>query len=376
MKRNKTLRTITLPTMTAAILATSGLAVAQEPIEIDMPAPTWDRWMYPFNATPCTRPGGSVFGFWSEDLESSTDNRMGQVVFGFDTTGQLAPGQTAGMRVTSAVITMTQQNEGVVYDPTVDPYECMLDTPLIEDEDAGQPVELFGVDYRGGYDQETWPCNGPFSPAGGSWGSRYIFNAGYRDGVLSDVSNQIREEWTPTPFAVSVPEGITAGDIIPLDTVHTFTIDVDDQDIQGYLLDGLERGEIEFGLSTMYRVESQTGTFASFYMNSDWSPRRRCNSLWKRISQAILATSTETAASVAPTSLSFWRCGEATTMRLTLTEIMSSEERTSRLYSAAGTTDPLRKRFSNRSQDGNRLLQGRRFSFFEFTKPEVDSMEK
>ena len=269
MTRNKTLRTITLPTMTAAILATSGLAVAQEPIEIDMPAPTWDRWMYPFNATPCTRPGGSVFGFWSEDLESSTDNRMGQVVFGFDTTGQLAPGQTAGMRVTSAVITMTQQNEGVVYDPTVDPYECMLDTPLIEDEDAGQPVELFGVDYRGGYDQETWPCNGPFSPSGGSWGSRYIFNAGYRDGVLSDVSNQIREEWTPTPFAVSVPEGVAAGDVIPLDTVHTFTIDVDDQDIQGYLLDGLERGEIEFGLSTMYRVESQTGTFASFYMKEN-----------------------------------------------------------------------------------------------------------
>jgi hypothetical protein len=173
------------------------------------------------------------------------------------------------MRVTSAVVTLTQQNEGVVYDATVDPYECMLDTPLIEDEDAGQPVELFGVDYRGGYDQESWPDNGPFSPSGGSWGSRYIFNAGYRDGVLSDVSNQIREGWTPTPFAVSVPEGVTPGDVIPLDTVHTFTIDVDDEDIQGYLLDGLERGEIELGLSTMYRVESQTGTFASFYMKEN-----------------------------------------------------------------------------------------------------------
>jgi hypothetical protein len=84
MKSQKTLRTLTLTSLTTAVLATSGQAMAQETIEINMPSPTWDRWMYPFNATPGTRPGGSVFGFWSENLESSTDNRMGQVVFGFD----------------------------------------------------------------------------------------------------------------------------------------------------------------------------------------------------------------------------------------------------------------------------------------------------
>ena len=268
MKRLQTFSLLSLTALTALASAT-GTSMAQETIQIDLPSPSWDRWMYPFNATPGYRPGGSVFGFWSDNLESSTDNRMGQVVFGFDTTDQLAPGQTAGMRVTSAVITLTQQNEGVVYDATVDPYECMLNPPLIADVDEGQPIELFGVDYRGGYDQDSWPENGPFGPSSGLWGSRYIFNAGFRDGVLSDVCNQIREEWTPTPFAVSVPEGVAVGEVIPLDTVHTFTINVDDEDIQGYLLDGLERGEVEFGVSTMYRVESQTGTFASFYMKEN-----------------------------------------------------------------------------------------------------------
>ncbi len=267
------LRTSQLVSLTALTALTSVAvpSMAQDVIEIDMGAPTWDRWMYPYNATPGTRPGGSVFGYWTENFNDSTDNRMGQVVFGFDTTDQLAPGQTAGMRVTSAVITLTQQNEGILYDPTVDPYECMLNPEnpdRIEDLDVGQPTELFGVDYRNGWTQDTWQENSPFGSFAGL-ASRHIFNAGFKDGVLTDVSNQIREGWTPTPFAVSEVDGINAGDQIPLDSVHTFRIDVDDEDIQQYLLDGLERGELEFGLSSLYQVSGPDGTFGSFYMKEN-----------------------------------------------------------------------------------------------------------
>lgn len=271
MKRQATLRMLTLTTITAAFSASSGLAMAEEKIELDMQAPTWDRWMYDFNGTPGTRPVGSTFGYWTEDLKDTTDNRMGQVVFGFDTSDQLAPGQTAGMKVTSIVVTLQQSNEGVFYDSTVDPFECMLNTDnpnRIEDLDLGQPIELFGVDYRNGWTSTTWPENGPFGTFDGL-ANRHIFAATFRDGVLSDVSNQIREEWTPSPFAVSTVENVEEGAVIPMDSVHTFTINVEDANIQNYLLDGLENGELEFAIASMTQVSGPEGTFPNFYLKEN-----------------------------------------------------------------------------------------------------------
>ena len=245
--------------------------MAQDSIQIELNMPQWDRWMYAFNATPGFRQAGSTFGYWTESFEDLTENRTGQVLFGFDTSNQLAPGQTAGMRVTSAVVTLMQSNEGIVYDPTVDPVETMLDVgnpARIEDVDPGQPIELFAVDYRNGFTSATWPEDGPYGTFEGL-GTRNAFSAAFRDGVMTDVSNHVREGWTPTPFAVSEVEGISPGEIIPLNSVHTFRINVEDEDIQNYLLAGLETGELEFGLASMIKLTGQEGTFPNFYLKEN-----------------------------------------------------------------------------------------------------------
>ena len=270
MKRLQTFKLLSL-TALATIASTSAPSMAQESIQIELLTPDWDRWMYTYNATPGFRPAGSTFGYWTESLEDQTDNRMGQVLFGFDTTDQLAPGQTAGMRVTSAVVTLTQSNEGIIYDPSVDPVESMLDPDnpdRIEDVDPGQPVELFAVDYRNGFTSTTWPEDGPFGTFGGL-GTRHAFAATFREGVMSDISNHVREGWTPTPFAVSQIASVTPGTIIPLDSVHTFTINVEDEDIQSYLLTGLEAGELEFALASMIQVSGPEGTFPNFYLKEN-----------------------------------------------------------------------------------------------------------
>jgi hypothetical protein len=270
MKRFQTFQLLTLTALTAAA-STTGSSLAQDPIEIDIQSPSWDRWMYSFNASPGFRPAASTFGFWTESVDDLTENRRGQIVFGFDTSDQLAPGQTAGMRVTSVTVTLQQSNEGVVYDSTTDPVESMLDPDnpdRIEDVDAGQPIELFGIRYRNGWTSTTFPEDGPFGDPTAET-RRNVYAAAFRDGELSDISNQIREGWTPSPFAVSQVDSMAEGEVIPLDSVHSFSIDVDDENIQLYLLDGLESGELEFALASMIQVSGPEGTFPNFYMKEN-----------------------------------------------------------------------------------------------------------
>ena len=270
MKRIQRFQLLTLSAL-AALASTAGSSIAQESIEIDIQSPTWDRWMYPFNATPGFRPAGSTFGFWTESVEDPTENRLGQILLGFDTSNQLAPGQTAGMRVTSAIVTLQQSNEGVVYDSTTDPVESMfdLDNPdRIEDVDAGQPIELFGLNYRNGWTSTTFPENGPYGDQDAQT-LRNAYAAAFRDGELTDIANQIKEAWTPSPFAVSQVDSLNEGVVIPIDSVHTFTIDVEDENIQLYLLDGLEAGELEFALASMIQVSGPEGTFPNFYLKEN-----------------------------------------------------------------------------------------------------------
>ncbi|HMO64650.1 MAG TPA: hypothetical protein PKE47_05410, partial [Verrucomicrobiota bacterium] len=54
-------------------------------------SPALDRWMYPFNATPGSRPRGPVFGTLGDD--AGVDTLHGQVILAFDTTNQVPAGR-------------------------------------------------------------------------------------------------------------------------------------------------------------------------------------------------------------------------------------------------------------------------------------------
>src|SRR3954468_23740070 len=65
---------------------------------------TFDRWMYPFAATPGTEPAGSSFGAVGDD---GFDDRDAQFLVGFTTSSAVAPGQgAANYNVASARLTV------------------------------------------------------------------------------------------------------------------------------------------------------------------------------------------------------------------------------------------------------------------------------
>lgn len=106
-----------------------------------------DRWMYPFNGTPGTRTGASVFGAVGE---ADFDDRDAQFFVRFDTTGTAAAGLDAENYAVGALrLTLTtNQGETLTYDPTEDALETYDGT--VADGDAGRPLELFGVGSRNG----------------------------------------------------------------------------------------------------------------------------------------------------------------------------------------------------------------------------------
>ncbi|MFZ4697606.1 MAG: hypothetical protein ACOYMO_06330, partial [Phycisphaerales bacterium] len=140
-----------------SILLAVALAVPAfaEQFDVLFDQPQLDRWMYPFNSSAGARATMSVFGS-DREVPTQFDARDGQILLAFDTDLVIPPGGTAaGYRVTSAEVTMQVQNNLVFrYDPTPDAWTTFLpatDTRRTADADEGQPVELFGVGFRGGY---------------------------------------------------------------------------------------------------------------------------------------------------------------------------------------------------------------------------------
>lgn len=262
----------TTPILTAALLgsiATSSVLAGGDTLTISKDGPTLDRWMYPFNGTPGYRPGASTFGIWVSE-GASFDNFDAQFVVGFDTSGDLQPGTADDWQVTSATVTFQVSNSGTPYDDTIDVWNTFVeptDPDWIEDVDPGQPIELFGTGFRYDYTASTWPEDAPFAFGDPSAiDVRSAYAGGFRDGELVDVSNHVRDRWTPTPFAVGIVPDLADGDPIPQDSVFTFSIDVSDPNIAAYIMDGLDSGILSFTLASMTIVEFEGNLpFPIFY---------------------------------------------------------------------------------------------------------------
>ncbi len=253
----------------ASILAASGAAA--ETFTANFASPTLDRWNYPFNPTPGTRITASTFG--NEPGAPEFDNRDGQFIVGFNTGAQIPTGLGAGnYQVLSCVVEVTIANDFVVeYDPTVDPYTVFLadaDPERTEDEDLGQPIELYGVGFRNGFSRANWVETSPYTVAGQNLLNPSVRNAfaiGWRNGAWVDVSNSVRERWTPQPFAVGVIDGLKPGDFIPIGSVVRLSLDVSRPEVQAYLRDSVDAGRLRLTVSSLTKVVQQGGSFPSFY---------------------------------------------------------------------------------------------------------------
>lgn len=238
-------------------LAAAAPAFAQTPIVIADRGPTFDRWNYPFNNTPGTRTFASTFtpGF----TPGAFDDRDGQVLVSYATAADVIPGLGASnYQVLSARLTATiaaESSVGFAYDPTYDSFATHLlptDPAFQPDTDMGRPVELFGTGFRAGlnafaYGEDfAWGSGGPTQED-----VRFAFALGETPSGFGDVTNNVRDRFDTTPFAIgqstkAVGDQIVAGDEL------TFDLDLSNSDVASYLAQSLNQGIVSLSLTSLH----------------------------------------------------------------------------------------------------------------------------
>ena len=234
-----------------------GQAVAQQEVVIDQDAPLFDRWMYPFNATPGERVAGPTFTAFGSGYDDF-DDRDGQVLLGFETQLDVPSGLGAGSyQVVSGRLTVMFVGNGVIYDPTLDSWETWLeDGPA--DEDPGRPSIVSAAGFRNGFDGWSYGETGPFG-AFQRFG-RNAFPIDFaEDGSVVDISNNITDAFDPKPLGVASTTEVAVGDAIPDLTPMVFEFDVLDPDMQCYLRTALDAGLLSLVL-TSHHGGSQDGS--------------------------------------------------------------------------------------------------------------------
>ena len=262
------LRSIAVSSLIAsAVVAGSARA---DTFVVGYSTPALDRWNYPFNPTPGTRIVASTFG--NEPGGTMFDNRDGQFIVGFNTGAEIPTGLGAtSYTIQSCVVEITYANDFVVaYDPTVDPYTAFLpvsDPGYVDDADAGQPIELYGVGFRGGFSLATWTEYSPFGT--GSVLDPSVRNAfalgANAAGNMVDVSNSVRERWTPQPFAVGTIAKMKPGSLVPIGTKLRFSLDTAQPSVQAYLRTAVDAGKLRLTACSLTKVVQQGGSFPTFY---------------------------------------------------------------------------------------------------------------
>lgn len=225
----------------------AGVAQAQF-IEHRADRPTLDKWMYPFGPPGGRESNAPVFG---AILISGFDDRDAQFVLGFATGSSVPAGLGEdSYRVARGSVRATVSTDRVFfYDPTWDSFRGLLpdtDPRYVPDEDPGRPVELFACGFRNGFSATTFVESSPFGgtpmipPAEGA---RNVFAAVYDEqGLATDVSRQVRLGFEAVPAAIGLTDAVAPGQLVPVDTTLTFTLDLCDPAFNAYLRRALDEG--------------------------------------------------------------------------------------------------------------------------------------
>jgi len=256
----------------SAVLVVASPLRADTTFSVTYTTPTGDRWNYPFNPTPGLRPTASVFG--NEAGSPLFDNRDGQMTIVFNTDADIPAGRGASSyAVTSARLTLQFATDmALAYDDSTDPWQSFVlksDRNFVQDRDPGQPVELFGVGFRNGWSADTWVETSPYAPGGSSLlnpGIRNAYALGYDSkGNLVDVSNNVRDMFTPEAFAIGAVPGVEPGDLIPIDSLCVFDLAIDNPIVLSYLQQNLDQGKVLFSVTSLAKVVQQGTLFPAFY---------------------------------------------------------------------------------------------------------------
>lgn len=260
-------RLIVIPCVVAGLAGAAAAEVASVDVE-------FDRWNYPFNASPGARTGGSTFGAIGNP---AFDDRDAQILLGFRTSAIEAGRGASSYRIDAASVTLTTATHNAfVLDPSYD--EAATYGDETSDPDAGRPVELFGIGFRNGYssaglgetgsgppvleESEVYGLPGP--PAAES---RNGFATDDEAGTGRDVSNSIRNGFDPSPWAIGNVVDLEPGQPVPMDAALTFDIDLNNPNAVRWLQQGLDEGQLYFAVTSLHEsVQGSSEGIPAFHL--------------------------------------------------------------------------------------------------------------
>ena len=228
--------------------------------------------MYPFNFQPGVRPVAPTYG----SFDYRFDTRDAQFLLGWDTASQLATNAEPWrillrtVRLTLTSVAPIAPNKPFVYDPTHDAFETYLgignQPGAVPDSDPGRPIEVFGIGYRGAFDDATFLETSPYGALGSvtsgsvSIVTRNAYAAMYdATGALIDIANnvgQLNTNWTAaafevTPWAVGSISGVAPGDEVPDGSKMSFELRLEDPLILGHVQRALAAGRVRLAVSSL-----------------------------------------------------------------------------------------------------------------------------
>jgi hypothetical protein len=231
--------------------------------------------MYPFEfGMGGTRPVAPTFA----SFDPRFDTRDAEFLLGWNTATVVPTGASPARYVLrrARLLLPVAADRTFLYDPTYDPIRTYLptnDPARLPDTDAGRPVEVFGVGFRGGFTSATYLESSSFGQVGAftsntiSIGTRNAFAAQFdTNGVLVDVANhvgQLNLNWTNAPFeaaawAIGTTTNAAPGEFVPIDSVFSFDLDLSDPLIHGSLARSLSEGRLRLMVSSLSPAQQIT----------------------------------------------------------------------------------------------------------------------
>lgn len=216
--------------------------------------------MYPFNASPGSRPSAPVFATFGD--AAGVDTRHGQFLLGFDLEGHVPSGlgpESYLIRRARLSVTVSR-DQSFLYDPTHDPVATYLDETdpdHLPDPDPGRPVELFGAGFRNGYTAGTFLDDSPFGGTGP--GERHAYAVGHdRHGAWVDIGNHVGKSdpafpvFEVHPFALGRTDVVSPGDPVPAGTTLHFDFHLGDPFVLRYLQEACDTGRLRLVITSLH----------------------------------------------------------------------------------------------------------------------------
>ncbi len=248
--------------------------------------PSLDTWVYTNGFGGGTRAFAPSFNGASVDISSQqfvpntlqSPARLGSMLVAFETSGTITTGLEPSRYAISSVVLTARSSNGsgsnLIYTNQAVTPASFLTEALGAGVTAQQPMELFGVGFRDGYEGFDLGGNAgttlfsegtnAFSASDGgsvvypvigdgSGGYADVFNNLTGGGSATETNGQTAP-FTATPWAIGTT-GLSNGQTVPEDTTFSFSIDMSLPGVLGYLQTSLSDGSLGFFLSSVHPAE-------------------------------------------------------------------------------------------------------------------------